>query len=378
MSYARPRIPALAGLALAAPLLAVPGLHAQSCSPATATHAPLPGIVRDADGALPLPGAAVRAIWNGGEAEATTGPGGAFTLCDVPRGVLLTLVPAVAPYRGVGVAHEIGAGPAPEPVTLEIDFARDGIGQIAGRIVGLVLDRETGEPVANALVGTEERGFGAVTNAQGAFALDGLFPTVHVLRVRHLAYGETEAELSLSQSATLEVEIRLAPAVLPVEPIHVTVLGLRSPALERAGFYERREWNEKLGLGHYLTRSDIELRNPSRVSHVLTDAPGVGMLQGCTGPQCSIPLIRGTSPSCRELKSVGPELAIGASLYVNGQRTRMAVGRGGNHSLWGVDELLKPGDIAGIEIYSGLGDLPGEFADSNAQRCGAVVIWTGV
>jgi len=68
---------------------------------------------------------------------------------------------------------------------------------------------------------------------------------------------------------------------------------------------------------------------------------------------------------------------VGASLYLDGVRMPIVSGRGNDILISGIDEFLVPGDIAGIEVYTGAGDLPGEFADFNAQRCGAVVIWTG-
>ncbi len=380
MSYsrnpgARARVPSRSVvLVLCASGLGAAGAAAQaSPCPPNAPSPPLRGLVQDAEGAVPLPGARILARWNGGTAETTSDADGAYAVCGVPLGVPLFLQAAIPPYRGLGVPTESEDGAFPQ-VVLRIDFATDAVGQVTGRVVGRVVDRETGEPVPSALVGTTERGYTSITDQAGRFRLDDLFPMRHTLKVRHLAYGENETELDLATSETFEVEIQLAAAVLAVAPIHVRIVGTRSRKLELSGFYERRDWNEKLGLGHYLTRREIGLRGPSRVSHLLTTIPRVDILRGgCIGPRCTIPYIRGSPSRCRRLKYEGPEGLIGASVYVDGHRTRTVAGG----ELWGVDELMMPSDIAGVEVYSGMGDLPGEFADTNAQRCGAIVIWTG-
>lgn len=64
---------------------------------------------------------------------------------------------------------------------------------------------------------------------------------------------------------------------------------------------------------------------------------------------------------------------IGPSVYVNGRLFRLLAGGGP----FGIDDLANPSDVAGVEVYTGLGDLPVQFADPNAQKCGAIAIWTG-
>jgi len=41
-----------------------------------------------------------------------------------------------------------------------------------------------------------------------------------------------------------------------------------------------------------------------------------------------------------------------------------------------MDRFVLPGDIAGIEVYRGMGEMAGEFADPVSIHCGAVVVWT--
>ena len=362
-------------LAALATLLLAPSLGAQDCSEAAEGSRVVRGFVQELQAARPVNGATVTARWSGGSTDTLSGEGGSFVLCGLRDDVPMVLQASVPPYEGTGIP--VPAGGEPAAVMLTIDAEKDAVGMISGGILGRLLDRETLEPISNALVGVEPKGYTAVSDGSGRFLLEGLFPRDHTLRIRHLAYGEKTASVVVPQDRTLEVEVRLAPAVLEVEPIEVTVLGLRSRKLEVSGFYERREWNERLG--HYLTRRDVERRGPARVSHLLSEIPRVDILQGvCNRPNCTIPIVTGSAPECRRIKEQGTELVIGASLYIDGHRTRTVVGRTYSYSLTGVDEFVMPGDVAGLEVYTGSGDLPGEFADANAQRCGAVVIWTGI
>ena len=51
-------------------------------------------------------------------------------------------------------------------------------------------------------------------------------------------------------------------------------------------------------------------------------------------------------------------------------------GRAWNFERGGVDDLAAPHEVAGIEVYLRSVTLPGEFT-APADRCGAVVIWSG-
>ncbi len=351
--------------------------QAESCPDTAPGSASVAGLVRASESFVPLPGASVVARWPGETRETESGPDGSYLLCDLEPGDAVILRAAVPPYEGPGVPVTLAAGARSE-VLLSVDFGGSARALFVGRIVGRVIDRETLEAVPNALLGAGNRGYTEISDAEGRFVLEEVSPGQVAVRVRHLAYGETETSLFVPSDGTLEVEIQLAAAVLPVEPIEVTVVGVRSRKLEVSGFYERRDWNERLGLGQYVTREDIEARSPARVSHLLTEIPRVDLIYGlCPGNRCNIPVIRGSGLSCERLKKSGGELTIGPSLYLDGHRLRWAIGSISNFSIIGVDELAMPSDVAGIEVYTGIGDLPGEFADPNAIQCGAIVIWTG-
>lgn len=376
MNRSRTRIsPALGAIgALLVP--AHPALAQGVCSDAADGRANLSGVVRAVPGELPLPGATVTATWSDGNRRIETDAEGRYAFCSLREGVALTLRADLDPYRGRQVAFELGSGATDVALTVDLRTSTDV--ESRGRVAGRVLDRETMGPVAGAAIALDDGRYVELSDEAGRFLLADRPPGVGVLRIRHLAYGENEASIQIPSSGTLEIEIRLAPEALPVEPIDVTVVGMQSFKLDISGFYARRDWNDRLGLGHYLTRRDIEDRGAARVSHILSDIPRVGMLDGgCGSGRCDVPVITSAGGDCRRVKDSGGELMVGASLYLDGVRMPTVSGRGNEFLISGIDEFVVPGDIAGIEVYTGAGDLPGEFADFNAQRCGAVVIWTG-
>lgn len=329
------------------------------------------GLVRAMEGGVVVPGAGVVVRWGGGDTEAQSLRSGIYIVCGVRTGVPIVVQAVLDPFTGAGVAAELAPGETLE-VPLAVAFGGTAAAAITGRVLGTIIDRQTLRPVSNALIGAGGQGYAGVTDGAGRFVLDGVGAGQQIIRVRHLAYGESETPFWMPSDGTLEVQVQLDPAVVPVEPIEVKILGVRSHRLEMAGFYDRRDWNERLGLGQYVTRADIEARAAGRVSHILSEIPRVDMIRGnCLSSRCDFPVIQASSPNCRRPKRDGSEILIGASLYLDGRRVRhVGVANG-------VDDFVMPADVAGIEVYTGAGDLPGEFADFNAQRCGAIVIWTG-
>ncbi|MFV1988585.1 MAG: carboxypeptidase regulatory-like domain-containing protein [Gemmatimonadota bacterium] len=331
------------------------------------------GFVRAMEGGVAVPAADITVRWAGGDTRAQSLHDGVYIVCGVRPNLPLTVQAGFQTFSGMGVAAQLSPGETLE-VPLSVAFGDGGAVAVTGRVVGRVIDSQTLRPISNALIGAGDQGFTGVTDGGGRFQLDDVAPGLQMISVRHLAYGETESRFSMPRDGTLEIEVRLNPEVLPVEPIEVEIVGVRSLKLEISGFYERREWNDRLGLGSYVTRRDIEARAAAQVSHVLAEIPRLSFYRGgCFGSRCDFPVFSGTSAYCGRLKEEGGEYRIGASIYVNNVRQRMATGG----VAMGIDDLVKPGDVAGIEVYSGSGDLPGEFSDVNAQRCGAIVIWTG-
>ena len=221
-----------------------------------------------------------------------------------------------------------------------------------GRLIGQVLDAVTDDPVVAAVVSVPDRLRVAETDRRGQFVLSGVPVGMQELNVRHLGYAPLSYVVEVSPGLTTEVEIGMVPAPVEMDPIVATVIRLRR--LEMKGFYERKHWGELVGTGTYYTAEDIDRRRPVEISHMIADESGIRL-------QCNF-----RRTDCRLVNtrlSSGVTGACSLSFYVDGLPTRGIP----------LDDVVRPSEIAGLEIYRGLASGPAEFPPS---RCGLVVVWT--
>lgn len=239
--------------------------------------------------------------------------------------------------------------------------------QVSGdgtRIVGRVQDRETGRPVSAATVRLSE-GMGSVaSDGQGRFALPNVLPGRYELTVRHLGYSEISEIVQIPAQRTVEVDVQLSANPVELEPIVVTTI--RNHRLETQGFYERKEWGEKLGLGHFFTQEDIERRNPVNLSQMVADLPGARLNcsenRSMRSDACYIGFTR--IPDCKQ-----------ANVYLDGAPVIETMGGGKVKGSLAFDDLAVPSEVAAVEVYKGAASVPAEFSGSRAQ-CGVIAIWT--
>lgn len=237
------------------------------------------------------------------------------------------------------------------------------------RIVGRLIDRETSDPISSAGVGLPSVGRRTETSGDGRFVLDSIPPGTHTLRVDHVRYGERTTRVEVPSRRTIDVEMRLAPRALEVEPIEVTV-DVRSTALRTAGFYERRRRAREHGYGHFLDSTELERRG-NQVSHVLGTVPRleVGQFGGSFSGASNVPYFpryQGLSGQCL------PAIYLdGAKLVGSGPARKVAAEFGPR----GIDGLVNLAGVAGIEVYESPAATAAEFQGSDS-RCGVIVIWT--
>lgn len=385
----RNRRPAAAAGAALAALLWAGDLAGQGAAGAAAAcpedAATVAGSVEDAGSGLPLPEARVSASWTeaGGEsraAEALTGADGRFRLC-LPAEVEATLAAAFLGRLAPPVSVLAAGGRVVER-TLQVNLGGGGtwITAAAGpalapagpsRVLGVVVDLESGRPVEGAIVTAGETGVQALSDAQGRFLLRDVPPGRHALRFQHVAFGSVSEPVEVAAGRTLEVEARLVPRAFELEPIIVTAL--RDWKLDRVGFYERKEWAEKTGRGVFLTQKDLEGR-AGRIHGVFNGLPGITVQRFCgDGPCKFLPVTRGAP--ARGFWNMCP-----MDVFIDGTNARLfrfgAAGRGlGLDVRAGIDEVVAPSEVTAIEIYRSASELPAEFGGAT-EGCGAVAIWT--
>lgn len=140
------------------------------------------------------------------------------------------------------------------------------------------------------------------------------------------------------------VRLWIAPDAIPLPALEVTVERPTAADGRLAGFHRRL----RRGHGHFVTREQIEQRDPSRLSHMFRQLPGLTVVRQEFGGT-----VVSDRPDCR------------LEFFVDGVRS----------SFLRMD-ALRPGDVAGIEVYHGTSRVPPRFV--RRDYCGAVVVWTRV
>lgn len=229
------------------------------------------------------------------------------------------------------------------------------------QILGRVLDDQSGDPivdvdlaartVADAFLGS------ATTDEAGRFSFT--VYRIDAIRIYAARFGYKRTStpvLRFDGNDYFEVELRLHPDALLLAPLEVIARreAQQSPVL--AGFRHRMQ----RGAGYYITRAEIERRNPMFISDMLLDVPGIRSSSSGRGARRILRMARTEAWNCS------------LQLFVDGVLMTPRVAAMGEIP---VDDLVSPGSVEGIEVYRGLSTVPAEFLNENA-RCGVIAIWT--
>ncbi len=222
------------------------------------------------------------------------------------------------------------------------------------RIGGSVSARDTGQPIASALVqliaqdSTVLRTVLTDESGRFGFATEGCGPRNGYLYIVRLGYRALRAAiLDLPEdcsawSITLEVD--------PVRLPEVTVQVSRNRDLERVGFYSRK----RIGLGTFIDREALEKRysTQSQVAEVIQQVPNVFRVdQAQNSAVIYLRMVASFSGPCA------------AAIYVDGLFQRKVLPR------------MATLDVEALEIYRGPAQVPVQYGGADAA-CGVVVIWT--
>lgn len=220
---------------------------------------------------------------------------------------------------------------------------------VSRNIRGIVTDTARA-PIPNAEVILEQSSDGsaasrtsrALSSASGEFLIQGLTPGPGTLRIRRLGYVARSLDVVVAASAgTRPLEVVLEPSSFKLDTVRVEA-GSTDAIPEIAGRPRRR------GSGYFVSRSDIERRRPAYVSDVLRSVPGVSVRP--SSGIGNVVRLRG----CRPV------------IFMDGVQTLNAE----------LDEMARPSDIEGIEIYRSWAGVPPEYVDRSGRSCGAILVWT--
>lgn len=229
-------------------------------------------------------------------------------------------------------------------VALALALASPVLAQDRGRLIGRVAVLATEAPLPNAVVSIADSELSTRTDDDGFFVLRGVPTGPHTVEVSYGGVLSEPFELRMREDGEDQVFhllLDVEPERLP--PLEVTV-DRPHPVSKMLGFH-RRMGREA---GWFITREEIEKINPRETSDVFRRIPGIRVRRG----------VRGRAPL--ELSRVRN---CGIEFFVDGTPA----------ARFSVDEI-PPEDIAGIEVYRGVSEVPPRFR--RADSCGAVVIWT--
>jgi len=193
----------------------------------------------------------------------------------------------------------------------------------------------------------------ATTDSTGTFEMRAPRPGEYFLTARALGYEQSWTDLVVVRQPGLRMKLLIDPAPIPLREVVAT--GARPSYDRNQGFYDRLK---KKRAGRFITREQIERRQPGTTADMLRAVPGlrVKLLNGQYVIEAS---------HAMSLSDVKATEGCHANLYLDGARIDYT-------SI----NSIPPKEIEGMEIYANGAPVPAEFNSSEGAACGVVAIWT--
>lgn len=220
--------------------------------------------------------------------------------------------------------------------------------QPRGTVSGMVRD-SSGAGIAGAEVTVSGTSLRAHSNAEGDFRLTNVPLGSLTLRVRRLGYMPAAVTVRISSVETSVISVVVTPLAQALATVVVRGDRRFEDHGRLAGFYQRRSRSSG---GHFITREQIDRRNPSQLTDLFRNVPGARVHTN-----------RFTN-----------------AIRFRGMRCAPLVWLDGFPATAGEFDIdaLDPYIVEGIEIYLGVATVPPEFRwVRGGGSCGAIVIWTG-
>ncbi len=193
--------------------------------------------------------------------------------------------------------------------------------------------------------GTSVRG---VTDERGEIRFTAVRGGPATVRVRRLGFRPSSVDVIVDQRVPATSIVTLIPIPQRLAPI--VVKGGTNYTGRMAGFYQRRD----LGIGHFVSRERLERDNPTQLTDVFRRLPGVQITS--TRFIRNAIRFRGNGGACWPL------------VWLDGAPLPTA-----EFDL----DFLSPSSIEGIEVYSGVSQIPPQFMGSRGLgSCGVIVVWS--
>lgn len=219
-------------------------------------------------------------------------------------------------------------------------------GDTTATLVGTVASAQTGNTVQRARVILPGIARGAMTDEEGKFRITDLPPGLYKAKVAYFDYSTNQRPVRLERGKITRVTFLLDRNVLEVAELKVEAERREPRDREMQGFYRR----QKRGFGLFITREDIEKRNPQRTSDMFRGLPSVYVAP--TRFDRSQVFIGRAVDRCRP------------DLWIDGSLTKS----------YYVDDI-DPDAVKAIEVYRRTSETPPEYTRTNTG-CGTILIWT--
>ena len=344
-------------------------MYARICpDPAGAPVGAVLGALRDIRLKRPVVGGEIRVEWNENTISrelgftrrpravgAMTDSLGRYRICGIPNDAAMLLRARVRGIDGPPLELKMG-GRSLAIRVVSIDLGDStaaapapGIAVRGTAVLKGMVRKESGEPLGGAQVLVLGSTTVAEASPTGSFALDSLPGGTHMVEIRAIGFERRREAIDLDPDKPAELDVRLKQVATVLEELNVTAKNLAW----QTDFDKRKLRNNG---GHFLTREDIERRNPLRTEDIFRAVPGFTVVPS-----------GGFDYSVVSSRGAGFNGQCSPDFYIDGIRTVVDPQIGG-----GIP--ANPSDIYGIEVYSGATTVPAEFQTQNG--CGAIVIWT--
>ena len=198
--------------------------------------------------------------------------------------------------------------------------------------------------VTASLAATEVR---VTTGASGRFQITGVRAGNHILALRRFGYAPVLSSVTVADGDTLRLSFVLQPLATTLAPTVVT--GERT-SIKMREFDARRHG----GFGRFLTEEEISAKKASFAADLLRSIPQVQVRTVGNGP-IAMNLRNGPAACAYEVFLDGQPLPVPTNL----------------------DNLPRPADLAGIEVYSGPATVPLQYKRAGGRAsCGVILVWT--
>jgi hypothetical protein len=220
-----------------------------------------------------------------------------------------------------------------------------------GVIDGVVTDTNL-VPLVGAtasVMGTEVK---VVVGTNGRFRINGLPAGEYVIAVRQVGYSPVVSLLTVIDRDTLRPSYSLERLVTTLDAAVVTA---KPVAVRLQEFEDRR----RLGFGHFMGQDEIDAKGRSFTADLIRSFTSVVRVISASSSrpgQFAMNLRGGAASACAY------------EIFVDGMPQPVPTN---------LDDLPRPRDLGGIEIYSGPATIPPQYKSfSGGAKCGVILIWT--